>query len=582
VAFFGVGGAAVAVDPLELLAQVPFLHQADAGRGLVHPQRERRQHLERLHHVQVAGGAAGQAAHQVPAPQQGLHVGLVELRPPFRQGDALAFHDGEDGEEQRVGGERSHARVAAHRIQQLGAFAGRLPAGEERVAAGRFFNRRRPLVHERFDFFLLEIHQGAFGEVLGLGPDVAVAHDAAGENEFVPCGVMVAVAVADDPLDHGIAQAGVAHLVQTVEEEEDAALREAFVQQILQRVHAPLRVIAGDEAIETDVLFSQSVGIGGEWDEHRQADLETEPLPLAGGEGQSEELQKGRLAGSWIAEDDEAVVPAQEIQNRLRLADAVADRLRFFLGRPASGEAQPLPGLSLRRLYPRFQGDVHLEQRHLEGHSVGDAEPLEVEILVALNEALEIGGGGAGQVRGRMGGAQALPERFGVCRSGVGVDDDGADLGSGFKSHLEARPSGLHELCDLDGEVRVRGEDLTELMAERGAGIGIFRLARDILRGFGGGRPSLHLAAELRPEPGAGLLARLLDSFLRRLATGGAEERESLRQQDRQGIEEDRVHERLSIGQTVRRFSLGALASRRLLFFAPLTAVRAKTTPRGS
>ena len=153
----------------------------------------------------------------------------------------------------------------------------------------------------------------------------------------------VAVAVAEDALDHRVAQPGVPYFVKPVQEEQNAALPEALLQHFSQReVHAPLGVVAGDEVVEAHVFLRQDIGVGRERHQDGQACLESQRFSLTGGEAERQELEERGLARSRVAEDDQAEAFGQEVEDGLRRTDTVADRLAFGLGRCTPGEAQAL------------------------------------------------------------------------------------------------------------------------------------------------------------------------------------------------------------------------------------------------
>ncbi len=190
-----------------------------------------------------------------------------------------------------------------------------------------------------------------------------------------------------------------------------------------------LLVVMGKEAAERDVLFGKGIGIGGKREEHRQAVCQAQSLALGESEGQV--FEKGGLSRSRISQEDEAVVALQEIQDRLRLAELPADGVRFVLSGLPAGQAETLPGLTLGRLQAGLQGNVHLQQGEPDRYAVRDAEALEVQIAVALDEVGEVplpnldevgGRGSAGALRLAVSPLLEIPQsRHHLGRQSVGI-----------------------------------------------------------------------------------------------------------------------------------------------------------------
>jgi hypothetical protein len=112
------------------------------------------------------------------------------------------------------------------------------------------------------------------------------------------------------------------------------------------------------------------------------------------------------------------VLPAQQLQGRLGLAQAAAHSLGLFLADLATGQVQlPRPGLALGQLDARPEGHVHLDQGQLQRHPVRDAHALEFEVAVAVHDVLQVTLRGPPQVGGQ--GLRLARQRgrpVGLCR----------------------------------------------------------------------------------------------------------------------------------------------------------------------
>ena len=145
-AFSGCASRALHRSPPVGAAVLP-LDQPRAGAGLVHPQRQRGQDANcfdtsRSRPAGDPGRAPGSSG------DQDVHILLIELDPPFRQRHALALHQGQNRQQQRVGRQSAHARVARHRVQQFCFLP--LRSGWAMVASrGAPLNGRRPFLHKR-------------------------------------------------------------------------------------------------------------------------------------------------------------------------------------------------------------------------------------------------------------------------------------------------------------------------------------------------------------------------------------------------------------------------------------------------
>ena len=117
--------------------------------------------------------------------QQRRDVLLVEFDPPLGQRDPLALHQGQNGEQQRVGRELAHARVAAQGLQQLRSFSFGVLAHRVAFPLHGALQGVGPALDEVGDVVVVEVDQGALAQAVDHGPHVPVAHDAAGEQELV-------------------------------------------------------------------------------------------------------------------------------------------------------------------------------------------------------------------------------------------------------------------------------------------------------------------------------------------------------------------------------------------------------------
>src|SRR5882757_5510110 len=86
-------------DALKLPVQLTLLDQPHPRRGLVHPERKGLEHSQCIHEVQILRWPACEASGEIPVLDQRLHVALVELDPPLRQGYPLSLHERQDGQE---------------------------------------------------------------------------------------------------------------------------------------------------------------------------------------------------------------------------------------------------------------------------------------------------------------------------------------------------------------------------------------------------------------------------------------------------------------------------------------------------
>ena len=153
-----------------------------------------------------------------PVPEKGLDVLLVQLDAPIRQTDTLPLHQGQDREEQRVGGQASNSGVALNGLEQRDALLGRLLFGHGRLASRRPLERCRPLDNELGDVGVLELTSVHSANPFHGRPDVAVPDDAAREQELVALAPVHGEEV-NDAVDHDAPAAEVAHLVEPVEEQ---------------------------------------------------------------------------------------------------------------------------------------------------------------------------------------------------------------------------------------------------------------------------------------------------------------------------------------------------------------------------
>lgn len=152
----------------------------------------------------------------------------------------------------------------------------------------------------------------------------------------------------DDPPDDQVALPQLFDLVQPVEQEQRPATRERLVQQPAHRQgHAELAVVVGNEAVQRHVVLGERGGVGRDGHEDGQAWAQPQRLPLAEREAQRQVFEQRRLARAGIAQDDQRVVPREQLQHRPRLAQPRADRGRLFRRRRPPCQPQlARPGLA--------------------------------------------------------------------------------------------------------------------------------------------------------------------------------------------------------------------------------------------
>jgi hypothetical protein len=158
-----------------------------------------------------------------------------------------------------------------------------------------------PLADEGLDLLVVEVDQCALGKACRLRPYLAIAHDAAGQDELV-AGLAMEAEEIPHALDYEKPPPEIPDLVQTVEEQQGAALREGPVQHGVQRqVDAPFPVVAGDERHQRHVFFCNCIGVGRERQEDGQARPEPEATLRAGGVSQCQELEERALPGPRVS-----------------------------------------------------------------------------------------------------------------------------------------------------------------------------------------------------------------------------------------------------------------------------------------
>ncbi len=400
------------VEPLELPAQVPFLHQPHTRRLFVHPQRQRRQDFRRRHRIQLPATPTFEVPRQVPVLEEGVDVGLVELDPPRGKLDALALHQRQDRQQKRIRRQRTYATVAMHGGEELLPLARRRARRHLRRPGRRLLQSLRPLADERLNLLVVEVRQHALGEPVRFRPHFPIADDPAGHDQLVALLAVEAVEL-PHPLDDQMPPFPFPHLVETVEQEEHAAAGEPrfekrpdrqrrFAHEGDRQAHAALLlVIPCDEVDQRLVRLRQGIGVRGERQKDRQPRAEPEGLSPTRRQHQGQIFEERGLSRARIAEKDQTVVGLEQLQHRHRRAEPLAQALQLLTARRAPRHPETaLPRLPGGRLPPGLQGDVHLEQRQAERHPIRHTHAAQIEAAVILDQVLQVAPRRPLQVRG--------------------------------------------------------------------------------------------------------------------------------------------------------------------------------------
>ncbi len=228
----------------------------------MHPQRQRRQHPHRLHHVQVTCWRPAQSPRAVPGGKQHLHILVVQLDPAVGQPHPLPFHQGQDGQQERVRSQPPNSGVAAYGVQQLSSLPLSLFLSEVRLTNGGPLDGPRPSVHEALDLLVAEVYQCAFRQPFGGGPHLSVPHDAAGEGELVACPTVKGVEI-DHALYHRLSEAQLPHLVQAVQQHQRTPLLEGRRQHLVSgQVGDAFAEVITNELVQAYLGLRQDVGVG--------------------------------------------------------------------------------------------------------------------------------------------------------------------------------------------------------------------------------------------------------------------------------------------------------------------------------
>ena len=391
---FGVGGAAAGIDVDQLAPHLLPFDQAHAGAALVHPERQRGQDAQGLGVVDLALGPAIETTRQVPGAQEGFDIGVVKLRPPFGQGDALAFHQGQNGEQQRVGGQLTHPRIATNGGQQFAPFLLRLLLGQPVVPLHRPFQGVAPFVDKLFDLGLFKIDQRRLDQSVNAGAQLAIADNAAGQHKFVARLVMVSKE-GFQPFDQRRALGQRLHLIQAIHQQQGAPLGQKGGEQFANgQGNAQAGIVVAQKLLQGHIAGRQRIGIGGERDENGQVAGQRHPVAAVQRQQQRQIFKKSSLAGAGVAQHNHAVMRLQEVEEIDRFTEPFAHFRRFFRRHLATGQPQRAGRcLTGGQFAPGAQRHIHFEQRQLERHSVVHAHAFEVEVAVACDQPFEVGRG---------------------------------------------------------------------------------------------------------------------------------------------------------------------------------------------